>query len=130
MNEFQEEVLAYLNDIEDRLIKMQRNGAALHLKVNSLLRAAELDFLMEIDQMADFKDLADNVAKIKGTVASTKAFIQGLKTKIEELAAGMDDTQDQAAVMALAAELSGAETELAAAIATNPGPVDPSLGGT
>lgn len=122
MNEFQEEVLAYLNDIEDRLIRVERVGAALHPKINSLLRAAEIDFLMEIDQMADFKDLADNVAKIKGTVASTKAFIQGLKTKIEELAAGMDDTQDQAAVMALAAELSGAETELAAAIAANPAP--------
>lgn len=122
MNEFQEEVLAYLNDIEDRLIRVERVGAALHPKVNALLRASDLEILMELEQMADFKDLADNVAKIKGTVASTKAFIQGLKTKIEELAAGMDDTQDQAAVMALAAELGSTEADLAAAIAANPDP--------
>lgn len=106
----------------ERLGRLERMVGALHPKINSLLRAAEIEINLELEQMADFKDLADNVAKIKGTVASTKSFIQGLKAKIEELAAGMNDADDQAAVVALAAELGSTEAELAAAIAANPEP--------
>lgn len=81
---------------------------------------AETELSLELQQMADFSSLVAEVSKIRGTVASTKAFVQGLKTKIEELGAGMNDAEDQAAVVALAAELAGAETELAEAIAANP----------
>jgi len=106
----------------ERLGRIERMVAALHPKINSLLQASDIQYFMELDQMADFKELADNVTKIKGTVASTKAFIQGLKAKIEELAAGMDDGPDQAAVVALAAELGSTEADLAAAIVANPTP--------
>lgn len=109
-------------DPNERFDRLERMVAALHPKMNSLLRASDQSFFMELDQMANFQELADNVAKIKGTVASTKAFIQGLKTKLEEAAAGMNDTEDQAAIVALSAELSGAETELTAAITANPEP--------
>jgi len=95
---------------------------AIEQMLRSLLRNSNLDLELEFLQMADFKELADKVTLIKGTVNSTKAFIQGLKAKIEELAAGMDDGPDQAAVAALAAELGGAEAELASAIAANPNP--------
>lgn len=105
----------------ERLGRLERMVGALHPKLNSLLRAAEIEINLELENMADFKELADNVAKIKGTVASTKAFIQGLKAKIEELAAGMDDGPDQVAVVALAAELGSTEADLAAAIAANSG---------
>ena len=104
----------------ERLGRLERMVAALHPKINSLLRVAEIEINLELENMANFQELADQVAKIKGTVASTKAFVQGLKTKIEELGAGMNDAEDQAAVVALAAELAGAETELAEAIAANP----------
>jgi short-subunit dehydrogenase involved in D-alanine esterification of teichoic acids len=106
----------------ERLDRIERMVGALHPKLNSLIRAANLTIDLELENMADFKDLADQVTKIKGTVNSTKAFIQGLKARIEELAAGFNDTADQAAIMALAAELGGTETELAAAIAANPDP--------
>lgn len=105
----------------ERLGRLERMVFGVHRKLDSLIRAANIEFQMEIEQMADFKALADEVTKIKGTVASTKAFIQGLKAKIEELAAGMNDGPDQAAVVALAAELGSTEADLANAIAANSG---------
>jgi hypothetical protein len=105
---------------KQRLHRIERSLASLHYKIDSLLRSQNLEILMEYSQMADFTVLAADVAKIKGTVASTKVFIQGLKARIEELAAGVSDTADQAAIMALAADLGATETALADAIVTDP----------
>jgi hypothetical protein len=95
---------------------------ALHPKLNSLIRAANLEIDLELEQMADFTELVAKVEKIRGTAESTKTFIQGLKARIEELAAGMNDTEDNAAIMALAADLGNVESSLATAIQANPEP--------
>lgn len=105
----------------EHLANLERMARVLNRKLDSLLSASNLTIELEIMNMADFKELADTVAKIKGTVNSSKAVISGLRARIEEMAAGFNDTADQAAIMALSAELGASEAELARAIATEPG---------
>lgn len=105
----------------ERLTRLERMGAALHRKVDSLLRAANLEVIMELEQMADFTALVNQVAKIRGAAASTNAFVVGLKKQIDDLAAGMNDAEDQAKVEALAADIDAISATLPQAIAVDPG---------
>lgn len=106
----------------ERLIRMERRVEALHRKVDSLLRAANLDIILEIEQMADFTDLIAKVEKMRGRVESTNAFVAGLKKQIEDLAADMSDEEDQAKILALAADVGALTDKLPQAIDANPGP--------
>jgi hypothetical protein len=104
----------------ERLGRIEHGVKMLHRKIDMLMTAQSIELIMETENMANFAELAEKVTKISGTVNSTKVFIQGLKARIEELAAGFNDTADQAAIMALAAELGGTEAALAEAIVANP----------
>lgn len=101
----------------DERIGLERMVIALHGKVNSLLRAANLTIELEFSQMADFTELVAKVEKIRGVAASTNAFVAGLKKQIEDLAAGMNDADDQAKVLALAADIDAIADTLPQAIA-------------
>lgn len=110
---------------QERLGRLERLVIALHVKINSLMRIQDFEIDMEFSQMADFTELVAKVEKIRGAAASTNAFVVGLKKQIEDLAAGMNDAEDQAKVMALAADVDAISDTLPQAIAA-----DPSLGGT
>lgn len=105
----------------ERLARLERMGEALHRKVDALLRAANIEIHMEIEQMADFSKLVAEVAKIKGAAASTTAFVAGLQKQVADLAAGMNDEEDQSKVEALAADIAAISATLPQAIAADPG---------
>lgn len=102
--------------LDERVDHIERMVISLHGKVNSLLRAANIELEMELSQMADFTELVAKVEKIRGAAASTNVFIVGLKKQIEDLAKDMNDEEDQAKVMALAADIDAISETLPKAI--------------
>lgn len=119
----------------ERFDRLERMGEALHSKINSLLRAANIDFLMEIRQMADFTALNAKVSKMSDLAASFKTMTDGLKAERDaardELAAvKAADQVDQDAVNAAEAKLAEVTAALEAITAVATGtPVGGSVGG-
>lgn len=71
--------------------------------------------------MADFTKLVKEVAGMRGAAESTNVFIAGLEKQVDDLAAGMNDEEDQSKVEALAADIAAISATLPQAIANDPG---------
>ena len=120
----------------ERLSRLERMVAALHPKINSLLRAANIEFLMELEQMAEFSKLNAEVSKNTDLIGSIKTMADGLKAERDAVKAELDalkaaDALDQGAVDAAEEKLAAANAALEALTAVATGtPAEPSLGGT
>lgn len=108
-----EELLARMTSMEHLMYHVVRGQVG-------IMRALKLEINMEINRMADFTKLIDEVTKIKGAAASTNAFVAGLQKQLADLASRMNDDADQAAVEALSADLAAVSASLPQAVAANP----------
>ena len=123
MNEFQKEVLAYLNNIEDRLIRIEPMIAGLQRFTYAV---ANSEYRRDMRTMADFSRLNEKVSKMTSIAESIKAMNDGLKTErdaaVAELAAvKAADQVDQAAVDAAEAKLAEVTAALEAITAVASG---------
>ena len=113
-----------------RLDRLERMIAAIHPKLNSLLRAANLTIDLGLENMADFTSLNAKVSKLTSIAESEKAMNDGLKAERDVLAAKVTelmaaDVADQVALDAANASLAtvNATLEALTAVASNT-PVD------
>ena len=99
-----------------RLDRLERMIAAIHPKLNSLLRAANLTIDLGLENMADFTSLNAKVSKLASIAESVKAMNDGLKAERDALTAKV--TELMAADVADQVALDAANANLAAVNAT------------
>lgn len=100
---------------------VERLLRSIHRNQYKIMSALNLTINMEIEQMADFAKLIAEVEATRGAAESTRIFVEGLEAKIADVAADMNDEDDQAKVEELASQLAKIRESLPKAVAANPG---------
>lgn len=97
----------------------KKHLARLERKLDALMSAQNLELLMEMTEMADFKKLIEEVRATKGAADSTRKFVQGLESRLSEMSSNMNDDEDQRQVEELSKELAAIRETLPHAVEEN-----------